>query len=603
MRLFFECEQVLEFLRDTLAGAAGGASRAVFLDLPNHRNAGDYFIALGTLFYFRNFLKAQVEYCATAASFSQESLDCAEEAPIFLQGGGNLGDLWPASENFRRSVIGRNPHRRIIVLPQSIYFKDRRELETSCRIYNAHPDLTLCVRESESFRFAEEHFGRCRLILAPDMAFFLCSRLRPLSKNYQPAKGGLFLSRQDQEKVDLFEPPGRWDGWRTENWESYADVPLWGSGGRPEPLFAFPQPPGLPLEWTDRAWSVVRRSARQLLSPSFVVTDRLHGHLMALMLNIPHFFLPNQYHKNESFFGTWTRGILHGCFVKEPEALKHVPRYPLVSLPKNPAPSPRASVPGLKISYCTPCMGRLHHLKKTILRNLRDNERWPAVEFLLLNYGSDAAVEKWAERHLKKWISAGRVKYCRTEFYPHYHMAHAKNVSHLLASGDIVCNLDADNFTGKDFTPFLRDLFQGGRWGLVHSHWKLRRQSMGRLAMRKEDWMDLGGYDESFTGWGSEDRDLMFRAIDAGIQRFLVPDWRLLKNVLHGDDERVRFFKAEDRDTEKTKRANSERLLGRVLSGDLRANRSASWGQAKVYLNFSPTAIDVGHPPSQTHSD
>jgi hypothetical protein len=31
----------------------------------------------------------------------------------------------------------------------------------------------------------------------------------------------------------------------------------------------------------------------------------------------------------------------------------------------------------------------------------------------------------------------------------------AKNIAHQIATGDIVCNLDADNYTGKDFAFYI----------------------------------------------------------------------------------------------------------------------------------------------------
>jgi exopolysaccharide biosynthesis predicted pyruvyltransferase EpsI len=38
-----------------------------------------------------------------------------------------------------------------------------------------------------------------------------------------------------------------------------------------------------------------------------VVTDRLHGHILCLLLGIPHIVLDNSYGKLRSFDETWTR--------------------------------------------------------------------------------------------------------------------------------------------------------------------------------------------------------------------------------------------------------------------------------------------------------
>ena len=47
-----------------------------------------------------------------------------------------------------------------------------------------------------------------------------------------------------------------------------------------------------------------------------IITNRLHGHIMCILLGIPHIFLANSYHKNESFYETWTHQVPFCRFVK-----------------------------------------------------------------------------------------------------------------------------------------------------------------------------------------------------------------------------------------------------------------------------------------------
>lgn len=49
------------------------------------------------------------------------------------------------------------------------------------------------------------------------------------------------------------------------------------------------------------------------------------------------------------------------------------------------------------------------------------------------------------------------------------------------------------------------------------AEWKWFSAGTGLAGMHKEDWMKLGGYDESFTSWGKEDWDLFFRCYKKGI--------------------------------------------------------------------------------------
>ena len=62
-----------------------------------------------------------------------------------------------------------------------------------------------------------------------------------------------------------------------------------------------------------------------------------------------------------------------------------------------------------KISFCTACMGRAHHLKRTVPKNLRDNSDYPQVEFVLLNYGSPDDMHEWVGKNLGREMAEGTV--------------------------------------------------------------------------------------------------------------------------------------------------------------------------------------------------
>jgi pyruvyl transferase EpsO len=53
-----------------------------------------------------------------------------------------------------------------------------------------------------------------------------------------------------------------------------------------------------------------------------IITNRLHGHILCIIMGIPHIFLPNAYYKNEAFYDTWTYSIPFCRFVKDPSQIK-----------------------------------------------------------------------------------------------------------------------------------------------------------------------------------------------------------------------------------------------------------------------------------------
>lgn len=196
-----------------------------------------------------------------------------------------------------------------------------------------------------------------------------------------------------------------------------------------------------------------------------------------------------------------------------------------------------------RISLCVTAMDRLHHLAETLPRNLLDNRGYPDLEIVLLDYNSSDGLEAWARRHLPEWIEAGRLVYYRTTEPTWFHHSHARNLAVRLATGEIVCTVDADNFTGPDFAHYVNERFD--RHERIHlrpdydgAHVRLR-DAFGRICVRREDFLRVGGYDEQLVEYGYEDVDLCHRLEKAGLEPRFIEDERFLRYIDHGNRERV----------------------------------------------------------------
>ncbi|MBW2998475.1 glycosyltransferase [Candidatus Woesearchaeota archaeon] len=199
-----------------------------------------------------------------------------------------------------------------------------------------------------------------------------------------------------------------------------------------------------------------------------------------------------------------------------------------------------------KISFCISCMGRLNHIKKTLKTNILNNKDYKNVEFLLLDYNSQDGLKKWVFQNLRKYIKDGTLVYYQTREPKEFHMSNAKNIAHILASGDVVCNLDADNYTGKHFAKYINYACNKNK-GIIGCFKDYTNQALGfnesgwggRIFMFKEDFEKLGGYDEGFDGWGHEDNDFYNRAIKFGLKRSFIPIC-FLKAIKHSDEVRIK---------------------------------------------------------------
>ena len=169
-----------------------------------------------------------------------------------------------------------------------------------------------------------------------------------------------------------------------------------------------------------------------------------------------------------------------------------------------------------KISLCTSCTGRLHHIKETFLSNLNNNIDYGNIEFVLLNWNSRDGMNDWVQQNLSEYINDGVVKYLHTKQAPHFEMARTKNVTAKNASGEIVCWVDGDNFISENYAEYLNEKFNENENIILNNIRRVNKgnpaaSNWGRIAILKKYFMEVRGYDETFQGWGWEERDFAKR--------------------------------------------------------------------------------------------
>ena len=307
-------ETLVERLRDTAAGLLDGLLRPdepmALIDYPTGGNVGDQAIWLGTTAYFARRPQFDVAYITDRFKYSADTLArvVPRGATILIHGGGNLGDDYPSIQLFRERLIERFPDRRIIQMPQTMHFASSQAAGRAAEVFNRHPDLTLLARDHVSARLADELFD-CRTLLCPDMAFQL--NLAPAAA---PGLRAVWLARTDDEAAhgslaadrvlvtDWFDhTPGRlqWaPRYRAHVLGSRAMTRLPASTAllRRLRVGAFDVP----------AWRYLSPGLRLISRGEALITDRLHGHILALLLGVPHVLLDNSYGKLRSYYNSWT---------------------------------------------------------------------------------------------------------------------------------------------------------------------------------------------------------------------------------------------------------------------------------------------------------
>lgn len=306
------------------------------------RNLGSQALWLSAVLLVADFLKIKIKYTTSLRHFSDQAMSQRiGNGPIFIRGG-FISDHFEGTGSKRQELIEHlvtthlNP---IIFLPQSIYFRDPANLARCAKYFNGHSALTLFTRENVSFELAKRHFSNCRIINAPDSVFHLAGLFGQdiTSKNQQNI---LYLRRTElvpehQVQSSTFsQGTVQTDDWISYRWQ-YSKAWLPGSARLYRQLWqrgmATPHEVMARLKWhlslgrlpvyqhALEAFSATHSALYQLSQYKMVITNRLHGHIMATLLDIPNILLPDpRQHYMKATYDAWTHN-LPGCRYAETE--------------------------------------------------------------------------------------------------------------------------------------------------------------------------------------------------------------------------------------------------------------------------------------------
>jgi len=244
-----------------------------------------------------------------------------------------------------------------------------------------------------------------------------------------------------------------------------------------------------------------------------------------------------------------------------------------------------------KISFCTTCMDRLYNLKETLPVNLILEEGYPFLEFVILDYNSKDGLGDWVKNNMMEHIESGRVSYYRTVEPEYFSMSHSRNIAFKVADGDIVFNIDADNYLAKDSEnppeephSYLLNRMANDAEGRKIIFAKGKRSMHGRIGFYKDEFInDLGGYDEELLGYGHDDHDLVQRAWGLDYAMYWWGRYPYCGRIKTTNRERDANMQRRWKVTEKENVAKSAKNLQDKI---FKANYSRHWGKANLVKNF-----------------
>lgn len=266
---------------------------AMLFDYSPSENKGDSAIAVGEMILLRK-LKIEVIFACKIGTCTVMTLEKAarisktyseRDLVILFHGGGNVIG-YQTIDKYRFSEIEQFRRFNIVMFPQSIFYRGPQSHINLCKRMYASHNLTFIWRDMVSFRTGRKLFPNVKSLLAPDIAY----QIGHVDRFMHPSQDILWIKREDVETPGYttrpFQGPYRihisdWLYWKTPKGTS----PM-------EDIFLM----------TTNGLMFLQRGR-------IVVTDRLHGHILSTLLDIPHIYIDNKEKKISNYHNTWTASV------------------------------------------------------------------------------------------------------------------------------------------------------------------------------------------------------------------------------------------------------------------------------------------------------
>lgn len=120
-----------------------------------------------------------------------------EQDLIVFQSGYTTTDLGGRADEMHRKIIEAFPDKKMLMMPQTIFFKDERNRNRTAEIYNTAGNMLFLARDKVSYQMAREMFPDIRTALFPDIVTTWIGKY-----DFADAvrDGVLFCLRDDTEK-------------------------------------------------------------------------------------------------------------------------------------------------------------------------------------------------------------------------------------------------------------------------------------------------------------------------------------------------------------------------------------------------------------------
>lgn len=243
---------------------------------PTHTNIGDSAISIAQTVYIES-----LGYQVKEIGFSEykeygtiiNKRIAKSRKPVFLIGGGNMGNQWIDEEILRRNILKAVTKNKIVIFPQTIFYTPdtvgQTERVKSIDFYNDKKMLTIIAREQISFEIMKDLYPKTEVLLAPDIV--LSANASVFGVKHYDREGVLFILREDPERA------------MSDDTRSILinNVEKMGINYRVSDMHS-----AKPVTKENR-FGVVTEKMNEFAAAKLIITDRLHGMVFAAITATP----------------------------------------------------------------------------------------------------------------------------------------------------------------------------------------------------------------------------------------------------------------------------------------------------------------------------
>lgn len=160
------------------------------------------------------------------------------------------------------------------------------------------------------------------------------------------------------------------------------------------------------------------------------------------------------------------------------------------------------------ISLCIPIMNRLAPFQEALPCIIHAANYSPPCEIVVVNYNSSDGLDDY----MQEMMCSSRLLYPNYWTYrcvythKFYNSAHARNLCAKASSGEYLLQLSAEALPLEHAIALFRTYLMQSDFTWMCEAW------LGRwILIKRQEFMDAGGYDERFSAYAPEDRDICSR--------------------------------------------------------------------------------------------